>query len=99
MNLILWTETLPRWGLGWLFLLAALDGWMWIFYKHHLYHPPTAVRGLAMEKALKETGFFWPLMKTIELIGGLSLVSNTAPAIGLALLMPMMTAIVFFKPY
>lgn len=47
--------------------------------------------------ALKATGFLWPLMKTVELIGAACLLSNRAPAFGLALLAPVMAVIVLFQ--
>lgn len=58
--------------------------------------PSTSDAGLAFERALKETGFFWPLMKTVQLAGAVLLLSNRAPALGLALLVPIVTVIVFF---
>jgi putative oxidoreductase len=45
---------------------------------------------------LKAAGFFWPLTKTVELVGALCLLTNKAPVLGLALLSPIMTVIVLF---
>lgn len=86
----------PRILLGGIFLIGAADGFAFILTGSHLIHPPTSAQGLAFEAALKESGFFWPLMKAIELIGALLLLSNRAPALGLALLAPIMTVIVLF---
>ena len=86
----------PRLILGSIFLIGGLDGFAFIFTGAHLIHPPTSDTGLAFEAALKEAGFLWPLMKSIELIGALLLLSNRAPALGLALLAPIMTVIVLF---
>lgn len=86
----------PRLLLGSIFLIGALDGFVFIFTGAHLIHPPTSAAGLAFERALKEAGFLWPMMKTIELIGALLLLSNRAPALGLALLAPIMAVIVLF---
>lgn len=90
------TDLVPRLFLGGIFLLGAMDGFAFIFSGTHLIHPPTSPEGLAFEAALKDSGFFWPLMKTVELIGALLLVSNRAPALGLALLAPIMTVVVLF---
>lgn len=88
--------TAPRILLGLIFLAGAIDGFSFIFTGAHLIHPPTSDRGLVFEAALKATGFFWPLMKTVELIGALCLLTNKAPALGLVLLSPLITVIVFF---
>ncbi|MEM1075971.1 MAG: DoxX family protein [Pseudomonadota bacterium] len=86
----------PRLTLGSIFLIGALDGFAFIFTGAHLIHPPTSEAGLAFEAALKGVGFLWPLMKSIELIGAVLLLSNRAPALGLALLAPIMAIIVLF---
>ena len=91
-----WLSTLPRLILGGIFLVGAIDGFSFIFTGHHLIHPPTSDRGLAFEAGLEASGFFWPLMKTVELIGAVCLLTNRAPAFGLALLAPLMTVIVLF---
>lgn len=93
---VMLVDTLPRLVLGGIFLVGAIDGFAFIFTGSHLIHPPTSAEGLAFEAALKDTGFFWPLMKTIELIGALLLLSNRAPALGWALLAPLMVVIVLF---
>ena len=86
----------PRILLGGIFLIGAVDGFAFILTGSHLIHPPTSAQGLAFEAALKESRFFWPLMKGVELVGALLLLSNRAPALGLALLAPIMTVIVLF---
>lgn len=88
--------TVPRVMLGLIFLVGAIDGFSFIFAGSHLIHPPTSDKGLAFEAGLKAAGFFWPLMKTVETIGALCLLTNKAPALGLALLLPIMTVIVLF---
>lgn len=88
--------TVPRVLLGLIFLLGAIDGFAFIVTGAHLIHPPTSDKGLAFEAALKAAGFFWPLMKSIELVGALCLLTNKAPALGLALLSPLMAVIVLF---
>lgn len=88
--------TVPRVLLGLLFLVSAVDGFWWLATGTHLIHPPTSTRGIAFEEALQASGFLWPLLKTINLVGALSLLSNIAPALGLALIAPVMTVIVLF---
>ncbi|AOO82792.1 hypothetical protein [Bosea vaviloviae] len=88
--------TVPRVLLGLLFLVSAVDGFWWLATGAHLIHPPTSERGVAFETALQNAGFFWPLLKTVNLAGALSLLLNIVPAFGLALLAPVMTVIVLF---
>ena len=88
--------TVPRVLLGLLFLVSAVDGFWWLATGAHLIHPPTSERGIAFETALQNAGFFWPLLKTVNLAGALSLLLNIVPAFGLALLAPVMTVIVLF---
>lgn len=87
---------LPRVLLGLLFLVSAVDGFWFIFTGNHLIHPPTSDRGVAFEQALQASGFFWPFLKTINLLGALSLLFNVVPAFGLALIAPVMATIVLF---
>jgi len=88
--------TVPRVLLGLLFLVSAVDGFWWLATSHHLIHPPTSERGLVFEAALQNSGFLWPLLKTVNLAGALSLLANIAPALGLALITPVMAVIVLF---
>lgn len=91
-----WLLSVPRVVLGIVFLAGAIDGFYFIATGTHLVHPPTSQRGLHFEDALKSVGFFWPLMKTVELIGASCLLTNRAPAFGLALLSPIMAVVVLF---
>ena len=95
MTKVFW-ETAPRLILGTLFLISAIDGFWFIFSGAHLIHPPTSERGLQFEQALIASGFFWPFLKTVNLIGALCLLTNRAPAFGLALIAPVMAVIVLF---
>lgn len=94
-----WLLTVPRMVLAVAFLAGAIDGFAFIATGAHLVHPPTAERGLQFEAALKSAGFLWPLMKTVELIGAACLLSNRAPAFGLALLLPVMVVVVLFHGF
>jgi putative oxidoreductase len=94
-----WLLTVPRVLLGIIFLAGAIDGFSFITTGAHLVHPPTSQRGLQFEEALKSVGFLWPLMKTVELIGAVCLLTNRAPAFGLALLSPIMAVVVLFHGF
>ncbi|MCA0317571.1 MAG: hypothetical protein LCH88_05810 [Proteobacteria bacterium] len=89
----------PRVLLGLLFLVSAVDGFWFIFSGNHLIHPPTSDKGKQFELALQASGFFWPFLKTINLAGALSLLFNVAPALGLALIAPVMATIVLFHAF
>ena len=92
----LFLVTIPRVLLGVIFLISAVDGFWWLATGVNLIHPPTSPRGVVFETALQDSGFFWPFLKAINLTGGLSLISNVAPAFGLALIAPVMAVIVLF---
>ena len=87
------TVDVPRILLGLLFVFSAVDGFLWIFTGQNLIHPPTSDIGLRVEAALKESGFVWPLMKSIDLLAGLALLFNRAPALALLALLPIITVI------
>lgn len=90
-------ETAPRLILGLLFLSGAIDGlWFVVTGAHLLMDPPVSARGAQFEAALFAAGFLWPFMKLVELIAALCLLTNRAPAFGLALLAPIMSVIVLF---
>ena len=88
--------TLPRIALGLLFLVSAVDGFWYLATGNHLIHPPVTEIGLAWERSLEQAKFFLPLLKSVNLVGGLLLLLNIAPALGLALIAPVMTVIVLF---
>ena len=88
--------TLPRVAVGALFLLSAVDGFYFIATGQNLIHPPKTPQAAQFEAALIASGFLWPLLKVVNLIGGLSLLANRAPAFGLALILPVITVIVGF---
>lgn len=95
MNKILFV-TIPRVLLGLIFLVSAIDGFYFFATGNRLIHPPVSARGEAFEQALMNAGFFWPLLKLVNFVGALSLLFNVMPALGLALIAPVMTVIVLF---
>ncbi|WP_353186519.1 hypothetical protein [Bosea sp. (in: a-proteobacteria)] len=92
----LFLVTVPRVLLGLIFLISAVDGFWWLATGVNLIHPPTSARGVVFETALQDSGFLWPFVKAVNLTGALSLISNVAPAFGLALIAPVMAVIVLF---
>ncbi|MBR0650479.1 hypothetical protein GXW78_12460 [Roseomonas terrae] len=86
----------PRVLLGLLFLVGALDGFYWMATGQSLVQPPTSAAGLRFEDALKDSGFLWPLMKVVDLIAAIGLLTNRAPAAALLLLLPIITVIILF---
>lgn len=90
------TTDIPRILLALLFLVGAANGFAWIITGQDLFHPPTSEAGLRFEAALRDSGFLWPLMKTIDLVAGLMLLTNRAPALALLMLLPIITVIVLF---
>ena len=54
--------------------------------------PSDAIRG-----AIIKIGYLWPLMKAINLVAGLLLIANRAPAFAVALLLPVTVIIVWFQ--
>ena len=90
------TVDVPRVLLALIFLVGAANGFAWMIAGHDLIHPPISDAGMRFEAALRESGFLWPLMKSIDLIAGLMLLFNRAPAFALLLLLPIIAVIVLF---
>lgn len=90
------TVDAPRILLALVFLVGAANGFAWMITGQDLIHPPTSEAGLRFEAALRESGFLWPLMKSIDLVAGLMLLFNRAPALALLLLLPIIVVIVLF---
>lgn len=89
----------PRTVLGLIFLISAVDGFWAMATGNNLIHPPVSPSGRLFEQGLQASGFFWPFLKTVNLVGGLSLLLNVAPALGLALIAPVMATIVLFHVF
>jgi putative oxidoreductase len=87
---------IPRILIGLLFIVSGIDGLAWVLTGQNVINPPTSAAGLRFEDALKESGFIWPLMKVIDLVAGVMLLLNRAPAAALLLLLPIITVIILF---
>jgi putative oxidoreductase len=95
----LWLTTVPRIVLGAIFASAALSyfwsvafGWMLL---------PVSITPQAAQFAgsIIKIGYLWPLMKGINLVAGLLLIANRAPAFAVALLLPVTVIIVWFQVF
>jgi len=82
--------------LGLLFVVSGADGFYFLATGENFIHPPTSPAAMAFEEALLATGFMWPLVKIMNLLGGASLLLSCKPAFGLAIIMPAITVITLF---
>jgi putative oxidoreductase len=87
---------LPRLLLGLIFVLGAIDGFYYVFVGHELIVFPETEVAHQFTHALRTSGFFWPYMKTLQLIGGLSLLTNILAPVGFLLLLPIIVTIILF---
>lgn len=86
----------PRILLGLLFLVSAVDGFSLILTGTNYIRPPTSEAGLRFERALQDSGFIWPLMKSIDLVAAICLLTNRFAPLALLFLLPIITVIVLF---
>jgi len=82
--------TVARVLLGLVFLVFGLNGFF-----HFLPQPPAPPRAMAFAGALAASGYFFPLLKTIEVTAGALLLMGFVP-IALTLLAPIIVNIVAF---
>lgn len=96
---ILWLVTIPRIALGIIFASAAVS----YFWMEAFGWPLLPVRisdhGLQFALSIIKVGYLWPLMKSINLVAGLLLIVNRAPAFALALLVPITVVIIWFQVF
>jgi hypothetical protein len=86
-------ETIARYLLGVIYLFGAVDGFLGIFFGIYMTGMPAECSFLGI---LKHTLFFWAFMKSIQLIGAISLLGNYKPALGVALLTPISSVLCLF---
>jgi hypothetical protein len=88
----------PRTVLGWIFLMAAVDDYHYLFKGRMLFKAPLSDAGAAWLKNLKEgVNFYLPVKATVDLIGGLLLLSGYYAHIGLLLLLPVILMVILFQ--
>jgi len=83
--------TAARLFLGLVFTVFGLN-----FFLHFLPTPPAAPRAAAFAAALFGSGYFFPLLKTTEVVAGLLLLSGRFVPLALAVLAPIVVNIVGF---
>lgn len=84
-------KSAPRLLLGTIFVVFGLN-----FFLHFLPQPPMEGAPLAFIGALVVSGFVMPIVKAVEVIAGLMLLSNRFVPLALALLAPIVVVIVGF---
>jgi putative oxidoreductase len=94
-----WLTTIPRIVLGAVFAGAALNYFWSVVFGWMLF--PVSITPQAMQFAgvVIKTGYLWPLMKAINLVAGILLIANRAPAFAVALLVPVTVIIVWFQVF
>jgi hypothetical protein len=95
----LWLVTIPRIVLGSIFASAALSYFWAQVFGWPLLPVPISERGLIFALSIIRTGYLWPLMKFINLVAGILLIVNRAPAFALALLAPITVVIIWFQMF
>src|SRR5260221_8299438 len=93
----LWLITIPRIVLGAIFASAALSYFWSICFGWMLLPVPITAQAMQFAGAIIKIGYLWPMMKAINLVAGLLLMANRAPAFAVALLLPVTAIIVWFQ--
>jgi hypothetical protein len=83
--------------LGLIFASAALSYFWERLFGWPLLPLRVTPEGLRLLQGIIEAGYLWPLMKSVNLVAGLMLIVNRAPALALALLAPVTVIIIWFQ--
>jgi uncharacterized membrane protein YphA (DoxX/SURF4 family) len=86
--------TVARVLLGAVFFVFGLNGFF-----HFLPQPPAPARAMAFAGALASTGYFFPLLKTVEVLAGALLLTGALVPFALTLLAPIIVNIVAFHAF
>jgi len=86
-------QTFARVSLGLIFFVAGLDGFLDV-----LPHPsrPLPERALQFAGALLKSGYFFPMLKSTELVAGLLFLSNRLVPLAVAIIAPVLVNIFAF---
>jgi len=89
------TVLVSRILLGFLYLVFGLD-----YFLHFIPYQPlhTGAAG-AFIAGLKGTGYFYPMQKVIQIVGGLSLLLNRYPAFSAVVLFPISLNVLLFHTF
>jgi uncharacterized membrane protein YphA (DoxX/SURF4 family) len=93
----LWLVTIPRIVLGVIFASAAISYFWRGVFGWPLLPVPITAQGMQFAFSIIKAGYLWPLMKSINLVAGILLIINRAPAFALALLAPITVVIIWFQ--
>jgi hypothetical protein len=93
MNNVIATR-IARFVLGAGFFVFGLN-----FFLHFLPQPPAPAAAMSFAGALFATGYMFPMIKTIEVVAGLLLLSNRFVPLTLAVLAPLLVNIVAFHAF
>jgi hypothetical protein len=88
------SSSYARYGLGLVFFVFGLNGFL-----HFIPQPPPQGAALGFLGGLMAAGYFFPLLKSIEVLSGLLLLSNRFVALALALLAPIILNIFAFHAF
>ena len=83
--------TVARIALGLIFFVFGLNGFL-----HFLPQPPAPPRAMAFAGALFASGYFFPLLKSVEVVAGALLLAGALVPFALTLLAPIIVNIVAF---
>ncbi len=87
------TVLVSRLLLGFLYLVFGLD----YFFRFLPYQPPLHTGAAGLFKAgLEATGYFYPMQKAIQVLGGISLLINRYPAFSAVVLFPISLNVFLF---
>jgi putative oxidoreductase len=87
-----WYETTARYVLGAIFLFGAVDGALFLLFGIYLHGKP----GEPFLIALQQARYFWAFLKSMQLVGAVSLLTNYKPALGVAVLIPISSVMCLF---
>jgi putative oxidoreductase len=83
---------IARCGLGFIYLVFGLD-----YFSHFIpYQPLHTGKPGALVAGLKGTGYIYPMMKTIQILGGLSLLFNRYAPFSAVVLFPISLNVLLF---
>ena len=78
--------------LGLIYLVFGLD-----YFLHFIpYQPMHTGAAAALKEGLIGTGYIYPMMKTIQIVGGISLIINRYPAFSAVMLFPISLNVLLF---
>lgn len=86
-------EIISRYLFGLFYLFGAIDGILNVFFGIYLSGESTSSEFLAV---LRQTTYFWVLLKVVMLCGALSVLLNYKPSFGVALLTPITAVLALF---